>query len=127
MLKLFIATTVLLLSAAQAQARWRCDLSCKRSVDTIYFQIERHASGSAYSDFGAECANVNGTSTFPGYSGCQYVYCKKFSATIDTLTGEGTSLTEARENARKSCPQGGSDSCGIMNFNEIGDYNCSEI
>lgn len=127
MMKILIAISILILSATQAHARWHCELSCIRSVDTVYSKIDRHASGADYSDFNAECAQVNGTSTFPGESGCQYVYCKKFSKAVDVLNGEGESLTEARQNARSGCQQGGSNSCGIMNFNQIGNYNCHEM
>lgn len=125
-MKTYLWMILLSLPAAEASARWNCELECKRSVDTVFFTIDRHAAGTAYSDFNAECTNVGGVSTWPGESGCAYVYCKKFSTTIDVLTGEGESLSDARESARAKCPEGGTMSCGIMNFNEIGNYNCSQ-
>lgn len=127
MKKTLVAISIMILSAAQAQARWHCSLECKRSVDTVYSQFPKHGSSTDYSDFKAACEKVAGAAVTRPESGCDYIYCKKFSKTVDILNGEGDSLTEARQNARSGCPQGGAVACDIMKFNEIGNYNCSEM
>jgi hypothetical protein len=126
MTKYFGILFSVLLIGMQSHARWTCQVECKRSFDTVFYKIDRHASGTAYSDFNAECQAASGTSTFPGQSGCTYVYCKKFSSITQILSGTGETLTLARQDARARCPQGGTDSCGLMDFNSIGEYTCTQ-
>lgn len=125
MKKLIIALLFAVI-AIDAQARWSCELECHISEDQEVGKIPRHASGTDYSDFDAECKLRKGTSTFPGYSGCDYVYCKVYNKRTDLTSGYGETLTEARQNARVSCHPISQKSCGLLNVRTIGNYKCSE-
>jgi hypothetical protein len=111
---------------SQAYASWKCNASCTYSQDHVLLTIARLASGPEYSDFDAECSQLGGTSTFPGESGCDYVYCKTFQSGTQTVIGEGTSLTEARQNARSACGEASYETCRLSNYRRVTGYDCHE-
>jgi len=125
-MKQFIVIILLVITTNQAQARWSCNLACHISEDRPVAQILRHSSGTAYSDFNAECKQVKGQSTFPGESGCDYVYCKVYDKRIDVVSGFGETLTEARQNARTACGPQSKSYCKLLNVRTLGNYDCRE-
>ena len=89
--------------SATSQAAWECKVACDMSVTTEISHIPRHAGGTEYSDWAAECTNAGGVSNWPGYSNCSYVYCTRHQEYTQVQSGVGSTLTEARTNARAGC------------------------
>lgn len=125
-MKKLIVIMFFIFAGLESQARWSCDLACHISEDREVGRISRHASGDDYSDFNAECKEAKGRSTFPGSSDCAYVYCKVFDKRIDTVSGSGDTLTEARQSARSACDPKSESSCGLLNVRTVGAYDCKE-
>jgi hypothetical protein len=121
---------MLLLSiSATSQAAWECKVACDKSVTTEISHILRQTGGNEYSDWAAECKNAGGVSNWPGGSNCSYVYCTKYQSYTQMQSGSGTTLTQARENARAGCynvPTGG---CGGGNSSGWvrEPYDCREL
>lgn len=104
---------MLLLSiSAVSQASWECKVACDKSVTTEISHINRHASGTEYGDWNAECRNAGGVSNWPGQSDCAYVYCTKHQSYTQIQFGSGNTLTEARQSAREGCYNVPLNGCG---------------
>lgn len=119
----------ILLSALAAEARWECTVICDRAVTTELGRIERHASGDDFADFEAECRQKGGVTNGAGNSNCGYAYCTSFSKYQETLSGFGSTLTEARKSARSTCYNEPLEHCGGGNKSgwiDESSYNCRE-
>ena len=122
---LVMAMTVSTIVSSLACA-WSCSLSCSISEYVVHDQISKHAGGPQQEDFRATCQQIYAGRVSP-ISECEPLFCVTYRNGVEQVFGSGTTLTEARENARKNCfTPTPNNYCGIGKTTTPGAYDCTE-
>lgn len=121
-----IVALTFLVTSSFAYASWDCEVECKITEPTIYAQLARGAGPNEAGDYFAECRAAHGIAQTYAESGCDYMYCYRHNSRVDILLGSGTTVSEARANARSGCQVTGEVTCGLLTSVTVGNYSCKE-